>query len=219
MSVGDGIFLSAILLSIVGLYAATKDRWKWKRIAKWGIGLPISLAVVVGLGLWAYYNYDGRPKIQAEFGGIKLSSTQADVKFLKGEPIEKHSDAERWVYSAQSGSGQPEDAVYIIQFRDSKIRHITYWASERQIVNPWVHGFSVGSTYDEVLEKLGQPSHVSISADGLNRLLSFEKYQTFYEFTQGKVRSYGIYSPARGPMKFTKEAEVSAPPASSASGV
>ena len=32
MTVGEGIFYAALMLSIVGLYAVTKDRWKWTRI-------------------------------------------------------------------------------------------------------------------------------------------------------------------------------------------
>jgi hypothetical protein len=213
MSVGDGIFLSAVLLSIVGLYAATKDRWNWKRIAKWGLALPVAALAVLALGIWIYSAYEERPNAQENFQGLKLSSTPADVRFLKGEPIAKHSTEDRWVYDAHSGSAQPEDSVVLVQFRDGKVRHITYWANERQIVTPYLLGFSIGSEYDAVIKKLGQPSNVSTSLDGLNRLLSFDRYRAFFEFERGKVKTYGIFDPATGPMKFSKEAEN---PASSA---
>lgn len=207
MSIGDGIFLSAILFSIVGLYAATKDRWNWKLIAKWGFTLPVSVLAIFALGIWIYSTYEERPTSQKSFEGLKLSSTPADVRFLKGEPMAKHSTEDRWVYDAHSGSSQPEDAVVLVQFRDGKVRYITYWANERQIVNPYLLGFSIGSEYDAVIKKLGQPNHISTSADGLNRLLSFDKYRTVFEFEQGKVRTYGIFDPSMGPMKFNKEAE------------
>ncbi len=210
MSIGDGIFLSAVLLSIVGLYAATKDRWNWKRIAKWGLGLPVAAIAILVLGIWIYSSYEGRPTAPEDFEGLKLTSTPGDVRFLKGEPIAKHSTEDRWVYDAHSGSAQPVDAVLIVQFRDSRVRHITYWANERQIVNPYLLGFSIGSDYDAIIKKLGQPSHVSTSSDGLNRLLSFEKYRTFFEFERGKVRTYGIFDPSKGPLKFSKEAETPA---------
>ncbi|MFH2134518.1 MAG: hypothetical protein ABII81_04975 [Pseudomonadota bacterium] len=215
MSVGEGIFLSALLLSVVILFVATKDRWNWKRIVKWGLALPVSCVAILALGIWGLSTYENRPVAQEEFQGIKLNSTPADVRFLKGEPIAKHSTEVSWVYDAHSGSAQPEDAVVVVQFRDDKIRHITYWANERQIVTPYLLGFSVGSEYDAVISKLGAPSHVSTSENGLGRLLSFEKYKVFFDFEQGKVRTYGIYNPTTGPMKFSKEAEV---PASAASG-
>ena len=61
MSVGDAIFFSAVLLSAVGLYAATKDRWNWKRLMKWAVGGPIVLGVIAGLGTWGYVSYQDRP--------------------------------------------------------------------------------------------------------------------------------------------------------------
>lgn len=125
MSIGDGIFLSAVLLSIVGLYAATKDRWSWKRIAKWGLILPVAVLAILALGVWLYSVYDERPIAQESFEGLKLSSTPADVRFLKGEPIAKYSTGDQWVYDAYSGSAQPEDAVVIVRFRNGKGRTFT----------------------------------------------------------------------------------------------
>lgn len=210
MSVGDGIFLSAVLLSIVGIYVTTKDRWNWKRIAKWTLTLPIVVLSILSLGIWIYSAYEDRLIAQESFEGLRLSSTPADVRFLKGEPIAKYSTEDRWVYDAHSGSAQPEDSVVLVQFRDGKVRHITYWANERQIVHPYLFSFSIGSEYDAVIKKLGQPSHVSTSANGLNRLLSFEKYRVFYEFERGKVKTYGIFDPTTGPLKFSSEAETPA---------
>jgi hypothetical protein len=217
MSIGDGIFLSAVLLSVVGLFAATKDRWNWKRIAKWGISVPVVLVALLAAGLWGYSSYENRSIPQTQFEGISLSSTPSDVRFLKGEPIPRHSTDDRWVYDAHSGSSEPEDAVLIVQFREGVMRHVTYWANERQIVNPHVLGFTIGSNYESVLQKLGRPSNVSTSANGLNRILSFEKYNTFFEFERGTVRTFGIYNSSGGPVKFSEEAGQEAPAASAAS--
>jgi hypothetical protein len=217
MSIGDGIFFSAILLSVVGLYAATKDRWNWKRIAKWGIGAPVALGAFLATGLWGYSTYENRSTKQTQFEGVSLSSSSSDVRFLKGEPIHKNSSEDLWVYDAHSGSSQSEDAVLLVQFRNERIRHITYWANERQIVNPYLLGFTIGSNYEAVLQKLGEPSNVSTSADGLNRVLSFEKYNCFFEFQRGRVRTFGIYDPAGGPVKFSQEADHTTSSASPAS--
>jgi hypothetical protein len=210
MSIGDGIFLSSVLLSIVGLYVATKDRWNWKRIAKWGVALPLVAAATIALGIWGYSAYQERPVAMGDFEGMKLTSTPADIRFLKGEPLAKHSTEDQWVYDAHSGSAQPEDAVVLVKFRDGKVRHITYWANERQIVNPHLLGFSIGSEYDSVIKTLGEPSHISTSANGLNRILSFEKFKVFYDFEQGKVRAFGVFDPSTGPMKYSKESDAPA---------
>jgi putative copper export protein len=45
MSIGTGIFLGALSIAIVLLYAVTKDRWDWRKIARrFGFG---SIALVV----------------------------------------------------------------------------------------------------------------------------------------------------------------------------
>ncbi len=207
MSIGEGIFLSVLLLSGTILFVVTKDRWNWKRIVKFSFALLLATLIILALGVWIYSAYEGRPTAQETFQGIKLSSTKADVRFLKGEPIAKHSTEDRWVYDAHTGSAQPQDAFVWVMFRDGKIRHITYWANDRQIVTPYLIGFSIGAAYDSVISKLGQSDYTSTSSDGLRRLLSFEKYNVFYEFEQGRVKTFGVFDPSMGPMKFSNEAE------------
>jgi hypothetical protein len=200
MTVGDSIFLSAVLLSIVALYAATKDRWNWKRLVKWVVGFPMVLLVVGGVGLWAYSEYGDRPTPQTVFGGVTLTSTAADVRLAKGNPSKLLQDG-RWLYYAGSGSAETTSAAYVIRFKDSKIRYVMYAATPRQSAHPWLQGFTIGTPYETVLSKLGPPSHTSTSADGLERMVSYEKYNTFYSFEQAKVSDFGLYSPSAGPME------------------
>ncbi len=206
MTLGEGIFLSAVLLSAVGLFIATKDRWNWKRIVKWAIGLPLVLVAVLAAGLWGYAKFEDRPTAQTEFEGLRLAATPTDVRFLKGTPVERHSTDDRWVFPAQSGSAEPDDAVLIVQFREGRLRHITYWANERQIFKPYLLGFTIGSDYEAVLKKIGEPSNVSASPDGLSRVLSFAKYNVFFEFERGQVRTFGIFDSKTGPVRFSEEA-------------
>lgn len=214
MTVGEGIFWGAIVLALVGLYAATKDRWKWKRIVKWGIGLPLMLLVLGAAGVWATKTYEARVQPQTAFGGLALASTEGDVKFTKGEPSEVIEDG-LWVYYAGSGSAKLESAGYVVRFKGGKVRYIRYLASPDQIVTPDLHGFSIGASYDQVLEKLGPASHVVTSDDGLLRWLSYEKLNTFYTFEKAQVRELGIYDPAAGPLEFSKRASSPDPAPSS----
>ena len=201
MTIGSGLFLSALVLGLVILYVATKDRWKWRRLVKWVVGIPVLLAVLGGVGIWGYTAYQDRPIAQDEFYGLKIGTPRADVRFAKGEPVSKDG-SDRWTYNAGSGSAGAEAAAYLVKFNEDKVRYILYTAGAAQIYHPDLHGFKLDSKYDAVLTKLGQPSNVAISKDGLERILSFENYQTFFIFRKGEVIAYGVYNTALGPMEF-----------------
>lgn len=213
MTVGEGIFWGALVVAMVGLYATTKDRWKWKRIAKWGVGLPLLLLTVGAAGVWAYQAYEHRPQPQRSFGGLALASTAGDVRFAKGEPSEVVQEG-LWYYYAGSGSAKPENAGYVVGFKDGKVRIIGYVATPAQIITPSLQGFSIGAAYDRVVDKLGPPDHVSTSPDGLQRMVSYSRLNTFYTFERAEVKGLGIYDPTTGPMEFRKAASAPAAPPS-----
>ena len=121
MSIGTGIFLSAALLAIVILFAVTKDRWNWKRIARWGLLIPIALVSVLSAGIYAHTRWEKRSTPQVTFNDIKLGASPADVKFAKGEPTSMDGP-DRWVYDAGTGSGERNAAKYLIQFKEGRIR-------------------------------------------------------------------------------------------------
>jgi hypothetical protein len=121
-----------------------------------------------------------------------------------------------WLYF--TGSGSQETAGYAIRFKEGKVRYVLYAAMTDQTGNPWMHGFTIQTPYETVLEKLGQPSYTSKSSDGLQRMMSFEKYNVFYTFEQAKVRDFGIYDPATGPMEYSKPASAPVAERKKASG-
>ncbi|MDY0746547.1 hypothetical protein SNE35_18685 [Paucibacter sp. R3-3] len=215
MTVGEGIFWGAIVLALVGLYATTKDRWRWKRIAKWGVGVPAVLLVLCGLGVWLTNTYEARAKPLSTFGGITLASTEGDVRFAKGEPS-KVLDEGLWVYYAGSGSANLDSAGYVVRFKAGKVRFIRYLAAPDQIVTPDLQGFGIGASYDHVLEKLGPASHVATSDDGLVRRLSYEKLKTFFTFEKAQIKDFGVYDPATGPLELSKPTSALAPAQSEA---
>jgi len=88
MELGTGIFLSAIFLGAVALFIATKDRWNWKKILLWPLGVIVGLLVVGWAAAYVYDQYEARPKKVDELWGIKLGASVADVKFSKGEPTQ-----------------------------------------------------------------------------------------------------------------------------------
>lgn len=201
MSVGTGIFLSALLLSVVILFAVTKDRWNWKRILKLGLLLPTTFALALGIGLYIYDWQSDRPASQVQFNNIPITATPADVKFLKGEPTAKEGD-DRWVYNANYEPEVSNQSKYIIKFKDSQIHYIMYFSGESIHYHPYLLGFSESSSYEDVQTKLGKPSHTSQSDDELNRIISYDRLNVFFSFREGRVYAYGIYQPKFGPLKF-----------------
>lgn len=215
MTIGSGLFLSALFLGLVILYVATKDRWNWKRLIKWVIGLPIVLAVIAGLGTWGYVTYQDRPTAQTSFFDIPLGATRADVRFAKGEPSEIASDdPDVWIYK-RGTTERPNTSAYVVRFKGDKIRYVQYFSVVDE-VNPWLQGFTKGTPYDRVIEVLGQASHTATSKDGLEKILSFDKHNTFYRFEKAEVVTYGIFDSKEGPMEFAPKANNAASSPSSA---
>lgn len=202
MTVGEGIFWGAIVLALFGLYTTTKDRWQWKRIATWGVGALLLLVAVGILGVWGTESYENRVQPVNSFGGLTLKSTEDDVRFTKGDPSEVADGL--WLYYAGSGAAKPENAVYAVRFKDNKVRLIGYAATLDQVVTPDLQGFTIGASYAQVIEKLGHPDHLSVSDDGLKRMASYSRLNTFYTFERAKVKDLGIYDPGAGLMEFRK---------------
>ena len=203
MTIGSGIFLSAILLSLTILFAVTKDRWKWKRLGKWIVGIPVALIVLGGLGTWGFIEYTSRPAVQTAFLDVPLRATRSDVRFAKGVPVkwddQKMEDKDQWVYGLAGSK-----SFMVVRFKDEKVRYVEYMSTDGESVHPWLQSFNKGMEMAYVVKVLGEPSHVSTSRDGLQRALSYDRYNTFYQFEQAKVVSYGVFDPQAGPMEFPK---------------
>lgn len=206
MTVGTSIFLSALIISAAILFSVTKDRWNWKRLSRWVILLPTALiAFVVAVG-YVYTAIKDRPKPQTQFFDISLRATPADVKFAKGEPTSKDGE-DRWIYNV-SNPQMPADAQpaqYLIQFKDGRVRFILYTAEKSQLDKPYLMDFTLGSSFNQINDKLGTPSYTSTSSDDLSRLLSYNKYNVFFTFEQAEVVAYGIFDSQGEPVKFKEE--------------
>ena len=105
MSIGLSILISAVIVSIVQLYLATKDRWNWRKLPRLLIRtfvglllLTVLLVVTLRVATW----FSQRPKSVSGLWGINLAATKTDVRFLKGEPQWYSPDDRRWAYSTDS---------------------------------------------------------------------------------------------------------------------
>lgn len=198
MELGTGIFLSAIFLGTVALFIATKDRWNWKKILLWPLGVVVALAVVGGSIAYLYQKYEDRPRKLTELWGVSLGDAASEVKFKKGEPTTRLEN-DFWVYRPY----QTMEGDYVVYFKDDRVRSIIYFGPMYN--GPTVHG--VGH-YDSPLEldaKLGSPSYVSRSKDDLRRAYSYDQFNVVAHFEGGNMSALGIYDSASGPFKFKEE--------------
>ena len=195
--------MSAIILSLVILYAVTKDRWNWKRIALWGTLGPLAAAILASLIVYAAVTWDNRPRPVSSFYGIAVKAPEKDVRFLKGDPTRKSDDGVSWIYDIKDSVSGSDIASYIVRFKNGKVRYVLYAPSTGyDSSKEYLVGFSVGSGVVLVDQKLGKPSHVSQSSDGASLLQSYADYNVFFGFSKGNVDVYGIYDPETGPVIF-----------------
>lgn len=199
MSIGDSLFLSTALLSIVALFFATKDRWNWPRIAKWGLLGSFSVLLLCGFGVYLYNIWITRAVPQTAFWDININATPEDVLFLKGEPEFKKGSY--WCYriipAGYAGYSKTDPFWYFVAFKEERVCLIAYKSNEN---DRWgygapIMGFQIGAPYEQLVKKMGEPSKITPTDNQLNRIYWFDQYNTFFSFQKGNLVAYGIYNP------------------------
>lgn len=200
MSLGDGVFGGMAFLGIIWLYVVTRERWRWRRIILWVIGIALLPVICVGVWLGFERYTNSRPHTQTSLAGLQVGMLPADVIFHRGEPKQKGDDY--WLYASDD-----EKVAYLVRFKDGKTRALeALTRSGDSLYLPPLQGISTDSTVDDVVAKFGQPDSVSIAADQARRWLSFSKYGVAFQLEKGKVITVGVFDPAAGPPVYQKAA-------------
>ena len=145
-----------------------------------------------------------QPRAQTTLWDIPLASTKAAITFLKGDPTEVSHDHDEWIYKLPSKSYHKEESLYVIGFKDFKIRYIGF-SSTDNFTSPDMQDIRIGDRCESVIATFGTPAYISHSEDGRKRILSFNEYNVFFHLQENKVSAYGIYDPRPGPIRFVKE--------------
>lgn len=198
MALGTGIFLSAFILSVVLLYNATKDRWRWRRILIWVAGLLVILPSLALVSAYVIERINDRPRAMESLWGIAIGSTMEDVLFLKGKPDSKLGG--RWFYDIDADES---DMDYVVNFGKTG-RSVRYVGVTSGGPIYEVNGIEFGDSYESVIGRLGKPDYVSISEDGLSRGLSFKEYKMWIGLSKGEVEVI-LVSDGKNPIRLRGE--------------
>jgi len=101
-----------------------------------------------------------------------------------------------WTYKNTNYSN--EESETMIAFLNEKIKFIAYSSDKAYYENPEIMGFRKGSDYNEIIKKLGNPSIVETSKDGLARMLYYDNWNAFFLLEKAQVTIYGIYDSTKG---------------------
>jgi hypothetical protein len=197
MDIGTGLFLGLLSIGLVWLYVSTRERWRWKRIALWLVGIPLVLGLGFGGWLWYQEHRESQPRLETEFWELRPGMTADEVLFRKGEPTRKPEWG--WLYEAGA-------LWYSVAIRNGKVRAIE--ASVRgdsTYALPSLQGIGSYSSQEDIEKKFGPPEYVSVYKDKTNRRLSYTRYGVFFSLAMNRVVGLGVTDPKGDPARYGEE--------------
>lgn len=196
MSLGLGVFLSSILLSVTLIYLRTRDHWRWRKIALWFGIVTVGLPALVAGTYFTYQFYQNQPVRATELNGITVGAAKRDVLFLKGKP-NLGQDTNNWVYWSEENVDR---VLTIVEFHKDIVKTVAQMGSSYIAIN----GVRIGDSYQSVIDRLGKPDIVSYASNGTGRLLSFKAIRTAIGFEKGEVDYLAVYD-GTGAIRYNSE--------------
>jgi len=215
MSAGLAILLVGFLFAGLYLYKVTRDRWNWRRVARWSLislGSLVGLVILGGVGLFVFYRVDNWPHKQTAYEDLYLGMTMAEVKYIKGIPsvvldppkydakfggplqlgvptkaLPEGKHVEDYFWWQYDSSGSRLDVDF-----DPKTKAINrIGCYSKAVLNcPLLLGLSDGSSENVVIEKLGKPSFEHI--DGVAKEMEFANFGVWFYLEKQKVYYLGV---------------------------
>ena len=118
--------------------------------------------------------------------------------FRKGEPTEKTS--QKWAYK--------DGVVYAVRFdEDDRVKSVVGISADQEL--PDVGPVNAYMGYDDLTSRLGEPSAVATSKDGLRRLISYANRGIVIGMEKDEIELLGVFT--GDPMTFDGLQEAPAP--------
>lgn len=147
MTLGTGIFLSSIFLGLCYLFIQTKNRWNWKKICFWSLGLPLLLTILM-IGYFSVNSLiENLPKIITEIKGIHLGDSKSDLIFkheLSEEPSNETLFFTNNVQAIFDKENKVNGLIYVCTNND-------YWSDSTK-----VNGISCYDSGDKIIDHFGK---------------------------------------------------------------
>lgn len=159
MSAGEGIFYGLIFIGLIYLYLQTKDRWNWKKVILWVVGIVFAIiAIFLAYIFIADKLHSGKlipqsPQVVTSMFDIHLGEKVADAKFRTGG-VNKKDDP-------KSGYVLPSDKSKIFWATDGLVSRIGTWCSDDAMKYPSidsveVNGIRCSYTGEQILDRYGK---------------------------------------------------------------
>jgi hypothetical protein len=195
VSVGLAIFLGSVVLTLVMLYGITKDRWRWRRIAKLCALILVTPVALVGVFIAGWYVWGRLPAAtypQTEYAGLRLGIGPDEVIYIKGYPPEVLGPPDKgyeWagqtvIYTENLEKGERVEDYKNWSYDDSFKRiEVTFntektavvdilcYSSDSQRRCPPIFGVADGDSEQDVIRKLGPPGTSRI--EGVTKHISY----------------------------------------------
>ncbi|MDQ0997016.1 hypothetical protein QFZ34_002198 [Phyllobacterium ifriqiyense] len=209
MSLGTGVFLSVLVVSLLVLFLQTKDRWSWRKIALRSFGLVI----LCGIGIWGYITYQSRPIIQTDYLNLSLGISKEEAIYRLGEPSGSYREPTEeeketfpiWmkddlILANQAGKypygKSAKDYNYWhwektsnprtdVGFEDNKLVRIRCFAVAGTYCPP-VLGIGTGYSEEHVIQRLGPPEKSQLTSD-TSKAFEYPKLNLTVDFGAQKV--------------------------------
>ncbi len=202
MTIGDGIFWSTVILvTFASIVLVTKKR-RWGTFFK-VLVIFVALGAVIGAGVWLYFKYENRPQVMSSLNGISLGMSEVDVTLQKGEPdqIDERDTTPDGFRKILVYKGTSDSYTYAILRGGKDSRVVTNICDKGGYGR--VLGFGQYSSEMDVLEKLGEPSSVSVSEQGTEKILSYPQWNAAFKLAKGNITTVCVTN--RPKMRFSVE--------------
>jgi hypothetical protein len=198
------VFFWGIWWVVKGFFQQSTSNFSLNNLLKVFFKLLTGMAFVAGIvggAVWVYLEYENRPRTIESLAGLSLGMSLVDVKIKKGAPDKDSEPSEidgefvtRWAY----GGNDPYGDLFFLMFNgpdaaNQKLAIICYSRGVRKL--PF--GIDRSSYESEVINKLGNPTRISIGKDGLSKFMSYKSLKVAFEIEKGTVAQVCISESGR----------------------
>jgi len=205
MSAGEGIFYGLVFLGIIYLYIQTKDRWNWKKIVIWILGLFVVTIVLIVAAIFAEdlfkklsfnkFDNSSTPKIITGMNGIELGAKISDVVFKTGAIKDKKQED---VYFFPSD----DNKRFAIDKESKTVRSIQHICSSNDLTypntySPKINGVMCGDSEFDIFMSYGKEKiNVLCNKGGSGNFRRYEApdFGVVYYLVTNKVQIFTIHS-------------------------